>query len=91
MRVQGEAFTRRLDSYADSTLIRLSNLLHPDLHLKALAIAAETDTEEEFLEKLSLLEEEERKRPPVKIPTTEEEWEEIDRQAWEEYLRSKQN
>ena len=91
MNWNGEEYSRRLRSYSDDTILLLSQCDDRETFFKSTDIVMETDSEEEVRTKLKALLEEKKKRPPVKIPTTEEEWEEIDRQAWEEYLRSKQN
>ena len=54
MIVSGEAFSRRLESYSDDTLMLISSFdqISKELALKALEIVATTDTEEEVVRKL---------------------------------------
>ena len=54
MIVSGEAFSRRLESYSDDTLMLISSFdqISKEAALKALEIVATTDTEEEVVEKL---------------------------------------
>ena len=60
MKVSGEAFSRRLESYSDDTIRLISSFdqISKESALKALHIVAETDTEEEVIRKLTELRDE---------------------------------
>ena len=52
MIVNGEAFTQRLKTYSDNTMLLISEINDNELFTRAMEIVATTDTEEEVVKKL---------------------------------------